>query len=335
MNIRVVREAGGIGDIVRIIPVLRGLREKHPEARLWVFAPEAYRPLLRGWYDEFRSTPHTGRRPRDRELNETKWPYLNVGEEFDASINLYCPAFRYEHNQRGNVRLDRIDLFCAAANVEPSSKLPRVHLDPNDVDAAAEYVREHHLRDGKRLIAVQPFSTDPARNWPLKNWQELAYALEWVGHKVIILDSAMGRTKRFFQHRVLGRPLGFVAALLSQCDLLICPDSGLGHLVAAVATAAVGVFGSQSGAIMYRHYPLHTWIHPPWDGQKHCKWPCFWNRPAECTRQNLLKAGKTCAMLARISVETVFNTVIAKLNPARDALPSSDRGRRGGRRRGG
>ena len=315
MNVRVVREAGGIGDIVRIIPVLRGLREKYPTARLWVFAPATYRPLLRGWYDEFRPTPHAGRRPRDRELDESRWPYLNVGEEFDVSIDLYCPAFRYEHEQRGKVSLDRIDLFCMAAEVEPSSKLPRVNLDSKDIETAADYIREHHLRDGKRLIAIQPFSTDPARNWPITNWEKLAYALEWVGYKTIILDSACGRTKGFSQHRVLGKPLGFVAALLSQCDLLVGPDSGLGHLAAAVATVAVGVFASQSGEIMYRHYPLHTWIHPTRNGQAPCAWPCFWNRPPQCTRQNLLKAGKTCAMLARISVETVFKTIIAKMKP--------------------
>lgn len=320
MNVRVVREAGGIGDIVRIIPVLRGLREKYPGARLWVFAPAAYRPLLRGWYDEFRGTPQAKRRPRDSPLDEKRWPYLDVGVRFDVSVSLYCPAFRHEHGQRGNVWLDRIDLFCRAADVRPGTKTPRVNLNLDDVRAAREYVERNGLRNRNHLIAIQPFSTDPARNWPLVNWQCLAHALEWVGHRVIVLDGARGRTNGFPQHRVLGRPLGFIAALLSRCDLLVGPDSGLGHLAAAVGTPAVGVFASQSGPVMYRHYPLHTYVYPPWDGQAHCKWPCFWNRPPGCSRQALVKAGKTCAMLARISVEDVYDAVTAHLRRVEQPL---------------
>ena len=336
MNIRVVREAGGIGDIVRIIPVLRGLREKYPAARLWVFAPATYRPLLRGWYDEYVATPHHGRRNRDAALDENRWPYLNVGVAFDRSISLYCPAFTYEVRQGRDVRLDRIDLFCQAAGVQPSSKLPVVNLHPADVRAAKEYVIEHELWERGKLIAVQPYSTDPARNWPLANWLRLAAALERAGHRVVILDGAEGRTRPFRQHRVIGRPLGFVAALLSLCDLLVGPDSGLGHLAAAVNTPCVGVFASQSGEIMYRHYPLHTYVEPSRDTPASCEWPCFWKRPARCTRAALLKAGKTCEMIGRISVGEVFGAVNHRCSD-RTMLRSriSDPAHRGGRRRGG
>ena len=315
MNIRVVREAGGIGDIVRVIPVLRGLREKYASARLWMFGPDFYRPLLRGWYDEFRATPWNPRRPRDGPLDEKKWPYLDAGVRFDLSVSLYCPAFRHEHRQRGNVWLDRIDLFCRAAEVSATDKTPHVNLDPDDVATAEAYIRGHELDKGRSLIALQPFSTDPARNWPLDNWRRLAELLEWVGHTVIIFDGCKGRTNAFPHHRVLQKPMGFVAALLSLCDLVVGPDSGLCHLAAAVDTPAVGLFASQSPGVTYRYYPLHSYVYPPWDGQAHCRWPCHWARPAPCCRQALTKAGKTCAMLARISVEDVYDAVTARLEP--------------------
>ena len=309
MNIRVVREAGGIGDIVRMIPTLRGLREKYPDAKLWLFAPKAYLPLLHGWYDEFRPTPHHGRRARDVPLDEKRWPYLQVGVKFDLSISLYCPAFRHEHEQRGNVWLDRIDLFCRAADVSPTDRKPRMNLDSADVAAATEYIRKNHLQESGRLIALQPFSTDPARNWTLQNFIKLADALEWVGHRVIIFDGCKGRTADFEQHCVLEKPLEFLAALLAQCDLLVGPDSGLGHLAAAVDTPAVGIFASQSGGVMYRHYPHHTYVYPQWDGQAQCAWPCFWNRPRECSRHALMRAGKTCPMLGKIPVRDVFAAI--------------------------
>ena len=314
MNIRAVREAGGIGDIVRIIPALRGLREKYPMARLWVFAPATYRPLLHGWYDEFRATPHHGRRTRDAALDERNWPYLRAGITFDLSVSLYCPSFRHEQRQRGNVWLDRIDLFCKAADVAPVSRTPRVNLAPAHVAAVAEYIRTHNLRNGGRLVAIQPFSTDPARNWPAQNFVALTDALERTGHCVVILDGCKGRTAAFRQHRALEKPLGFVAAFIAQCDLLVGPDSGLGHLAAAVGTPAVGIFASQSPGVMYRHYSLHTYVYPSWDDREYCNWPCFWNRRRDCTRSALLSAGRTCPMLARIPVEDVLDAVITRLD---------------------
>ena len=181
MRVRVVREAGGIGDILRIIPVLRGLRQKFRSAELWLFAPETYQPLLRGWYDTFRATPWNGRRPRDMPLDEKRWPYLNTGVKFDLSISLYCPAFRHEQTQRGNVWLDRTELFCRAAQVEPSDKKPRVNLSPADVASVRQYVEAHALRESRPLVALQPFSTDAGRNWPTENWKCLADVLEWLG----------------------------------------------------------------------------------------------------------------------------------------------------------
>jgi len=324
VNVRVVREAGGIGDIVRLLPVLRGLRERYPSARIWLFAPAPYRALLRGAYDEFRPTPWHGRRPRDKPLDERRWRYLDAGVRFDLSIDLYCPAFRHEQRQRGNVWLDRIDLMCRAADVEPSSKLPQINLDPADLDAARRYLSDLSDRSDpsdRPLVALQPFSTDPARNWPVERWIRLADSLEKESCRVLVFDGCEGRTRAFRQHRVLGRPLGLVAALIAECDLVVGPDSGLLHVAAGVGTAGVGLFASQSPGVTYRYYPRHTYVYPAWDGQRHCRWPCHWARPARCCRRALQGAGKTCPMLARITVPDVLCAVRQRLATLHDPPP--------------
>lgn len=309
MNIRVLREAGGIGDIVRIIPVLRGLRETYPSATIWVFAPGEYEPLLAGWYDRFVPVPRAKRRPRDAGIDEKRWPYLAVPSvEFGLTVDLYCPAFRHERQQRGDVWLDRIELMCMAAGVEPSSMTPRINLSPGAEEAARRWIARWSPGPGA-LVAVQPFSTDPARNWPLRNWLRLADALEREGRRVLILDACEGRTRPFRQLRVLGKPLDFVAALIAQCDLVVGPDSGLLHVAAAVGTPGVGLFASQSPGVTYRYYPRHAYVYPPWDGQRRCRWPCHWARPPECCRRELEKRGRTCAMLARIGVDDVLRAV--------------------------
>lgn len=310
MNIRIVRESGGLGDIVRVIPALRGLREKYPSARLWMFAPEEYRPVLEGWFDTFCPTPFHDRRPRNAPLDESRWPYLRApGVAFDLDIDLYCPAFKHEVDCKGELLLDRIELFCAAAEVTPSDMTPRMNLRAEDISAARDYIAAHRLRAGRRrLIALQPFSTDPARNWPRANWLALSDRLEAEGDRVLVLDGCTGRTRCFRAHRVVGKPIGFVAALLAQCDLLIAPDSGLGHLAAAVGAPCLGLFASQPGAVMYKHYPLHRALEPDRSPDDPCRWPCVWRRPPQCQRAALLSQNRTCAMLARISLDRIIAT---------------------------
>jgi len=81
MNIRVLREAGGLGDIVRILPAIRGLREKYPTARIDVFLPGAYAPLVRraGDADNIIETSFATRRSRLAEPDEERWPYARAG----------------------------------------------------------------------------------------------------------------------------------------------------------------------------------------------------------------------------------------------------------------
>lgn len=331
MNIRVVREAGGIGDIVRIIPALRGLRKKYPEARLWLAAPNEFRALLDGWYDEFIPAPlDDTRRARDSRIDEEKYAYLQVrlasGERvrFDLDISLYCPAFRHEADARGRVWTDRIELFCRVAGLTDlgaDDYLPRVNLDPRGVEAAEKYIAEHGLRDGRRLIALQPFSTDPGRNWAIARWLRLAAILAEAGHQVVWLDCC-GRVNNMGHHAIVNLPLSVLAPLLARCDLLIGPDSGLAHLAAAVDTPCVGLFASQSGAVMFRHYPRHTWIYPNWDGQSHCPWPCFWVRRPDCRRDELRKQpGQCCPMLARITAETVAAVALRMLTVGPETGP--------------
>jgi ADP-heptose:LPS heptosyltransferase len=51
--------------------------------------------------------------------------------------------------------------------------------------------------------------------------------------------------------------LAEVAAVLERCDLLVCGDSPLLHLAAAVGTPSVGLFGPTSGSVRAPYGPEH------------------------------------------------------------------------------
>ena len=375
MRIRVLREAGGIGDIVRAMVAVRGLREKYPAAEIWGYFAAPFVPLCEraGGCDRIIPMPTARRRPRGAAPDPDRWPEYRApnGETFDLTVALYCPAYDHEVRAGYDQWLCRIDLMCRAADVEPRDKTP--HLTPRAEDEAeadralaslglgahaagcaesssprlrgeaGRGVREDEElgrmsqcpspdlspfrgeEDRKRrpLIALQPFSTDPARDWSEANFRRLADVLRWRGWQVLVLDGCGSRTRAFDGPRLCGRPLGVVAAVLARCDLLIGPDSGLYHLAAAVGTPAVGIFGSQSAGITGRYYPRHTWVSPPdaFRCPNGAAWPCFWKRPPECARRSLHDAGRTCPALAAITVEEVYDAAAAWVRSPALAVP--------------
>lgn len=318
MDIRIVREAGGLGDVIRVLPTLRAIRARYPQADIWIYAPEAYRDVYShsGVSHRLVPTPQgKGRRPRLAPLDSRIWKYLqeppNVG--FDKSFDLYCPAFAYEAAMGYGVVKNRIQLFAEAAGVWPCEPVPHWNVRPVEMDTVLRNLRYSGIKGRKPLVALQPFSTDLGRDWPERNWLKLQGDLQARGCSVVVLDGCFGRTKSFDCVKILRKPWWYVASLLSVCDLLVGPDSGLYHLAASVSTRALGIFASQSGKVMSQFYPLGEYVEPERDieGPPGCRWPCFWNRLEGCRP----RAG-SCKVMEKISVERVMERVVDILDRA-------------------
>jgi len=136
MNVRILREAGGLGDVVCTLPVARAAKEKWPDAKIYYFCLEDYRDVAEHCpdIDVFVPVPMEGRRPRDRAPDPAKWPYL-AGEglpEFDVTLDCWCPAFQYEKQKGHNIDRSRIESFCGANGLEPSDYLPRYVVRPEE-----------------------------------------------------------------------------------------------------------------------------------------------------------------------------------------------------------
>jgi heptosyltransferase III len=110
------------------------------------------------------------------------------------------------------------------------------------------------LNPGKRILAIAPGSGNPAKNWPLSRYYELARALAWeTGLKVVwltgpaeesVLPYIQGLAAAQDQVVWANKPLGQVARLLSRTQVYLGGDSGLTHLAAAAgASRVVALFG--------------------------------------------------------------------------------------------
>ncbi len=136
--------------------------------------------------------------------------------------------------------------------VEPDYGPLAFTLHDADVSQAEELLKGH---TGKPRIAVHPGSGSYslARRWPIERFTALAKGLvERLGATVIAVGGsdeqalgnavaqAAGETALDLTGRTTLRELG---AVLQSCDLLVCNDSGVMHLAAAVGTPVVALFG--------------------------------------------------------------------------------------------
>ena len=68
-------------------------------------------------------------------------------------------------------------MFCKAAGAWPESLTPRLPITEWEQTNARALLDSAGIHEKKGWIAVQPFSTDPARDWPPDKWRQLADAL--------------------------------------------------------------------------------------------------------------------------------------------------------------
>jgi ADP-heptose:LPS heptosyltransferase len=250
-----VLRALGLGDMLTGIPALRGLRRAHPRARIVLAAPVALRPLamLCGAVDEV--TPTTGlgvlrwtdgppalavnlhgRGPQSITDLLTCQPERLVSHRHPAHADVPGPPWRPEQHE--------VDRWCALL------QWAGIDADPADLSL----VRPAGPPDRSDVVVIHPGASAQARRWPAERFAAVAAALrDEDGCHVVITGSAseaeLGRSiaqlAGLDDEAVLAGRLGLLelVALISDCRLLICGDTGVGHLATATGTPSVLLFG--------------------------------------------------------------------------------------------
>ncbi|HET7526333.1 MAG TPA: lipopolysaccharide heptosyltransferase II [Burkholderiaceae bacterium] len=172
---------------------------------------------------------------------------------------------------------------------------------------ASTFLHQHGVGPADRLIAIHPFATNKPRAWHEDNFIELANRLQAAhGGRVVVFGGPTDvPDAQAFAQRIVPAPIMAVGnttlrqtmALLERCELLVCNDSGIMHLGAALSRPLVALFGPQSpvkfapwgqrAAVVYKRLPCS---------------PCrqkFWTECAPSAR------GKPACMEA-ISVDDVL-----------------------------
>lgn len=122
-----------------------------------------------------------------------------------------------------------------------------------------------HLPD--KYVCIHPGASLPEKRWSLKSFAAVADAIAARGFQVVLtgtaseanLTQALTAMMRFQPIDLAGKTsLGTMAALLSKASLLVCNDTGVSHLAAALRVKSVVIF---TNASLHRWAPLNREIH--------------------------------------------------------------------------
>ncbi len=264
-----------LGDVILITPLIRATHELFPEALIDVLVIPGTAPVLAG-------NPHIRRVLTFDKRGNKGLAFINTlgairRNRYDLAISPHSSLTTAYLMRLGGIRerlgFDRWrasrHLTLKAAHLEGVHKARKnLHLlsvftdrefdmqtevfpDPAMVAKAAR-IKASLPRPGRPVIALFPGSIWPTKRWPEEHFVTLARGLDGAGFNLIFGGSPSERSlcDRIIQAsgaatvNIAGEtgPLE-AAAVVGQCDLVICNDSAPLHLANAVRTDVLAIGG--------------------------------------------------------------------------------------------
>jgi len=264
-----------IGDIVLITPLLRALRERHPECYLAVATKQAFAPLLS-------ENPHLDRVIEyDRNTALTKLAsQIRAGRfshHLDLHDNLRSRALRwlvpgrwtgYPRYRTARALLIRTkrnvypentppvpERFFAAArelDVRPDGKPAELHINPSESRNADTWLEQRGLAQTRPLVVLAPMAAHATKRWPVERWLELVPRAIAAGADIAVVGGPgdieackvvadAGGERAASNAGAMG--LQGTGALLEKASVTVSGDTGVMHMSTAVGTPVVTLFG--------------------------------------------------------------------------------------------
>lgn len=323
MLVRLIREAGGHGDVIRCLSVARAIKEAMPSSEVWFYGVKnyAFHAKLCPDVDGVFVAPWDQRVDRDKPLSGELYSHLNSPRPFDASVGLFCPAWRAEKDHFPHFP-DRILSFVRAGERELKCSLvpraPRVVV-PRQAQENADKLLESFGCDlsKDRLVAVAPVASSALRYLPAPVLRALVLRLSAENYDVIVLANKAKICEAALDGLSVPiinlKPFQLVYGVMKRVKMLFCSDSGPLHAAAAVGARSFTVLGPTGGPYLCGRYDAASWIQP---AGKHfnglgCQSPCYyvayWDQLRACK-----EAGR-CEAMHRMDVDVVVERALEAL----------------------
>lgn len=268
----------GIGDVVTELPVLDVLRRAVPRAHITALGAEPAIRLLEGdpRVDAIAALDAFGLSHRwdagDERTRETLRRWVEE-QAFDLFLDVHHVAppvgdvvWRGVRSLEADEAAEANAVAAGAGAVDavkeavragwgltvPADAVPDLRLNDPERAFAARFLLANGVSSAAP-IAVSPVASSSLKRWPVERFARAAEHLVTVtGRPVLLFGGPQADAARELEASLPGvcrvlrtgaLPLRHVAALLERCGVLLCNDTGLMHMAAAVGTPVVAVFG--------------------------------------------------------------------------------------------
>jgi ADP-heptose:LPS heptosyltransferase len=285
-RIAVLVDREGLGDALLKVPFLRAVRRAFPEHRVWWIATHqtAMADDLAPWVAPLidRVIAHANLTSPNREIVprlRTLPPFELVFDARTRFMTVLLARLNLRHRGfyaclPGFMLSDRLPpgrftrpqgiAARMLTMIEAATGRAADWRGTFDVSAAAQRLAAERLPDGPRYVGLAPGSREVRKNWPLDRYMALATALAGKGYAPAFLIGPQERewlaTLRagvpqalFPEAEPVDPALGigrleFAIALGRRLAAVVANDSGIGHLMAAIGTPLVSLFGPSDAA---------------------------------------------------------------------------------------
>lgn len=293
----VVRQLGGVGDVLMLSCVFRGLRETYPDHEIHLATDSLY--LSGALLDIATHNPYINHIHRLPPYQATTQRTSNIWKDdfagaprfedhllyqkadFVIDLNTICAEYENGQNNAGlKIEKPRWVIWCEEAGVIPSSYAPAYVITDYEKEAARAEFDNRHWFDGLVNVGLAVCAVDKKRSLTIGKLMEIAAEIKLRGARPIIID--MAHHFEGFDY-IIGKRIKDVIPLLQCLDVMITVDSGALHMAGAAGTPVVGIFGPTDPAMRMGNYIGSATNVKPYVECAHC-WYSF-----PCLRKNAPK----------------------------------------------
>jgi lipopolysaccharide heptosyltransferase II len=262
-----------IGDMALSTVIFKALKKNYPAAEIIVLASERNNEVIKNdpYVDEilvFKGLRWFMREIRNKDIDlaidlfytyELKQPFLTyisgakyrVGFEEagrEVFFNIKGPKM-YPRRHMIDHMFELIDTL----GVDVKEKEPQIYLSNDEIKWAKDLLASKGIKEGDFKIAIHPGAYYPSQRWSAEGFADVTRKLvEKTGIKVILFgdkteEAILRKIKKNIGRGDIptfyGVNLRQFIALLSQCNLLLCNNSGALHIACALKIPTVSTMG--------------------------------------------------------------------------------------------
>jgi hypothetical protein len=206
--------------------------------------------------------------------NIVPWTEIDI-DNYDAVIDLTCPCVAHEVPLARPI--NRIDLFARHVGIQLEDHSIDYHITEDEKKWAEDYFYREKLSRWK-MILVQPFSTTTSRDFPPERMKAIIASILATQKdlRILLLTHDTDSLKPTWDlpgvHRAHNLKARQIAALMTLCPLVICPDSLILHLASALHRPTVTLFGPTDPRARINYHPEAVAIWPAGHLKTYPRW---------------------------------------------------------------